>query len=179
MREFASDAKTRVHPQTVIEHFGSWNEAKRRAGLVPRRFATREELLDLLRGLGERLGRTPTAKDLDAARRSMPSKSLYWHTFGSLTNALREAGFDVPVGEERLERAVEQGAVLARNLGRLPKFADWSEARKADPALLTEWQVYRMFDARRGAWSTFQFLIRERLREQGVGVREDGTLAAA
>jgi hypothetical protein len=108
----------------------------------------------------------------------MPSKSLYWHTFGSLTNALREAGFDVPVGEERLERAVEQGAVLARNLGRLPKFADWSEARRADPALLTEWQVYRMFDARRGAWSTFQFLIRERLREQGVAVGEDGTLAA-
>jgi len=179
MREFASDGKTRVHPQTVIEHFGSWNEAKRRAGLVPRRFATREELLDLLRGLGERLGRTPTAKDLDAARRSMPSKSLYWHTFGSLTNALREAGFDVPVGEERLERAVDQGAVLARSLGRLPKFADWGDARKADTSLLTEWQVYRMFDARRGAWSTFQYLIRERLREQGVDVSEDGTLAAA
>jgi hypothetical protein len=179
MREFASDGKTRVHPQTVIEHFGSWNEAKRRAGLVPRRFATREELLELLRGLGERLGRTPTAKDLDAARRSMPSKSLYWHTFGSLTNALREAGFDVPVGEERLERAVDQGAVLARSLGRLPKFADWGEARRADTSLLTEWQVYRMFDARRGAWSTFQYLIRERLQEQGVDVSEDGTLAAA
>jgi hypothetical protein len=178
MREFAGDPKTKVHPQTVIEHFGSWNEAKRRAGLVPRRFATREELLDLLRRLGERLGRTPTAKDLDASRRSMPSKSLYWHTFGSLTNALREAGFDVPVGEERLERAVDQGAILARDLGRLPKFADWGQARRSDPALLTEWQVYRMFDARRGAWSTFQFLIGERLREQGVGVSEDGTLAA-
>jgi hypothetical protein len=107
----------------------------------------------------------------------MPSKSLYWHTFGSLTNALREAGFDVPVGEERLERAVDQGAILARDLGRLPKFADWGQARRSDPALLTEWQVYRMFDARRGAWSTFQFLIGERLREQGVGVSEDGTLA--
>jgi hypothetical protein len=178
MREFASDSKTNVHPQTVIEHFGSWNEAKRRAGLVPRRFATREELLVLLQQLGERLGRTPTAKDLDANRRSMPSKSLYWHTFGSLTNALREAGFDVPVGEERLERAVDQGALLARSLGRLPKFADWGQARRADDALLTEWQVYRMFDARRGAWSTFQFLIRERLREQGVSVQEDGSLAA-
>ena len=55
----------------------------------------------------------------------MPSKSLLWHTFGSLAQALREAGFDVPVGEERLERAVEQGAVLARSLGRLPKMADW------------------------------------------------------
>ena len=178
MREFAADGKTKVHPQTVIEHFGSWNEAKRRAGLVPRRFATREELVHLLRQLGEQLGRTPTAKDLDASRRSMPSKSLYWHTFGSLTNALREAGFDVPVGEERLERAIEQGAVLARRLGRLPKFADWGDARRADASLLTEWQVYRMFDARRGAWSTFQFLIGERLREQGIEVRGDGTLEA-
>jgi hypothetical protein len=174
MREFAADPETTVHPQTVIEHFGSWNAAKRSAGLVPRRFATREELVRLLRELGEELGRVPSAKDIDARKGSMPSKSLYWHTFGSLTNALREAGFDLPVGEERLERAVEQGVELARRLGRLPKFSDWTEARKGDDSLLTEWQVYRMFDARRGAWSTFQFLIRERLRELGVDVAPDG-----
>src|SRR5436309_4191226 len=177
MREFAADPQTTVHPQTVIEHFGSWNAAKRLAGLVPRRFATRDELLGLLRELGDDLGRPPSAKDIDARKGSMPSKSLYWHTFGSLTNALREAGFDVPVGEERLERAVEQGAELARRLGRLPKFSDWSDARKEDQGLLTEWQVYRMFDARRGAWSTFQFLIRERLRELGVEVAPDGRVA--
>src|SRR4029077_10758295 len=91
-----------------------------------------------------------------------------WHTFGSLANALREAGFDVPVGEERLERGVRQGAVLARAVGGLPKFADWAAARKDDRELLTEWQVYRMFDARRGAWSTFQFLLRDRLLERGI-----------
>src|ERR671918_2371377 len=171
MREFAADAETTVHPQTVIDHFGSWNAAKREAGLVPRRFATREELLGLLRDLGNELGRPPTPKDLDARRGSMPSKSLFWHTFGSLTAALREAGFDVPVGEERLERAVEQGVALAQRLGRLPKFADWASARKKDDGLLTEWQVYRMFDAQRGAWSTFQFLLRERLVAAGVDVR--------
>src|SRR3954447_14210617 len=109
MREFSADSKTTVHPQTVIEHFGSWNRAKRKAGLVPRRFATREELLALLKDLGKQLGRVPTARDIDEHRGQMPSKSLYWHTFGSLTNALREAGFDVPVGEERLERALEDG----------------------------------------------------------------------
>ena len=177
MREFATDRETTVHPQTVIEHFGSWNAAKRAAGLVPRRFATREELLGLLRELGEELGRPPTARDIDDRRGRLPSKSLYWHTFGSLTNALREAGFDVPVGEERLERAVEQGAGLARSLGRLPRFADWAEARRSDPTLLTEWQVYRMLDARRGAWSTFQFLVRERLDEQGTKVASDGRLS--
>jgi hypothetical protein len=176
MREFAADPQTRVHPQTVIEHFGSWNAAKREAGLLPRRFATREELLQVLRDLGEELGRTPTARDLEERRRSLPSKSLYWHTFGSLTTALREAGFDVPVGEERLERAVDQGVKLARRLKRLPKFADWTEARKRDETYMTEWQVYRMFDSRRGAWSTFQFLIAERLREQGVDVSGEGRL---
>jgi hypothetical protein len=176
MREFAADPETTVHPQTVIEHFGSWNEAKRAAGLVPRRFATKDELLRLLRELGDDLGRPPTARDLDERRGSVPSKSLYWHTFGSLASALRQAGFDVPVGEERLERAVEQGVALARRLGRLPKFADWAEARRGDASLLTEWQVYRMFDARRGAWSTFQFLIRERLVEEGVATGADGRL---
>jgi Homing endonuclease associated repeat len=176
MREFEEDPTTTVHPQTVIQHFGSWNVAKRKAGLVPRRFATPDDLLDQLRGLGEELGRVPTAKDLDEHRASMPSKSLYWHTFGSLTTALREAGFDVPVGEERLGRAIEQGAELARKLGALPKFADWADARKAGEDILTEWQVYRMVESGRGAWATFQFLVAERLREQGVEVSPEGQL---
>ena len=132
MREFEAHEGSTVHPQTVIERFGSWNRAKREAGLVPRRFATRDELLQCLRVLGDRVGRVPTSKDIDEHRGLVPSKSLYWHTFGSLTNALREAGFDVPVGEERLERAIEQGVALARGLGRLPKFADWREARRSD-----------------------------------------------
>ena len=176
MKEFAADPAAGMHPQTVIEHFGTWNAAKRAAGLMPRRFATREELADELRRLGEELGRVPTAKDLDERRGTMPSKSLYWHTFGSLSTALREAGFDVAVGEERLERAIAQGCLLARELGRLPKFGDWQAARRADPTLLTEWQVYRMFEARRGAWATFQYLVRERLVEEGSTVAPDGSI---
>ena len=73
MREFARDAEARVHPQTVIEHFGTWNAAKRAAGLSPRRFLTRDELLEQLRRLGEELGRTPRPRSerppaLDAVR---------------------------------------------------------------------------------------------------------------
>jgi hypothetical protein len=177
MKEFGADPGAGMHPQTVIEHFGTWNAAKRAAGLLPRRFATREELVDQLRRLGEELGRIPTARDLDDRRGTMPSKSLYWHTFGSLSTALREAGFDVAVGEERLERAIAQGVALARQVGRLPKFSDWQAARRADASLLTEWQVYRMFEARRGAWATFQFLVRERLLEEGVSIEPDGTVA--
>ncbi len=176
MREFAQDPDARVHPQTVIEHFGTWNAAKRAAGLFPRRFLTRDELLAQLRGLGDELGRTPTARDLAGRRRSLPSASLYAHTFGSLANALRDAGFEVLQGEERLDRAIDQGVVLAKALGRLPKMADWAEARRADGALLSEWQVYRLLDVPRGAWTAFQYLVRERLRDEGVDVMPDGTL---
>ena len=75
MREFAADPEAAVHPQTVIEHFGTWNAAKRAAGLTPRRFWQREELLDQLRALGAELGRTPSARDLDERRGRMASKS--------------------------------------------------------------------------------------------------------
>jgi hypothetical protein len=176
MNEFAADPEAEMHPQTVIEHFGTWNAAKRAAGLMPRRFATREELVEQLRRLGDELGRTPTAQDIRSKRGTMPSASLYWHTFGSLSTALREAGFDVAVGEERLERALEQGAALARRLRRLPKFGDWQQARRADESMLTEWQVYRLFDARRGAWATFQYLVRERLLDEGATVENDGSV---
>jgi hypothetical protein len=179
MKEFAADPDAHVHPQTVVEHFGTWNAAKRAAGLLPRRFVTREELLGQLRRLGEELGRVPTAQDLKDRRPTLPSVSLYWHTFGSLATALREAGFDVTVGEERLERAIAQGAALARRLGRLPKFADWKAARREDDSLLTEWQVYRLFEARRGAWATFQYLVRERLLDEGVPVGSDGSVGRA
>jgi hypothetical protein len=176
MREFESHATTTIHPQTVIERFGTWNAAKRAAGLMPRRFATREELLSALTALGARIGRVPTSRDIDEHRGLVPSKSLYWHTFGSLTNALREAGFDVPVGEERLERALAQAAVLAVEVGRLPKFADWADARRADPSLMTEWQIYRMFEGQRGAWATFQYLVREQLLAEGHEVDADGSV---
>jgi hypothetical protein len=177
MREFAADPEATVHPQTVIEHFGTWNAAKRAAGLQPRRFISREELLAQLREVGEELGRTPTVRDIEARRGRMASKSLIWQTFGSLAAALKEAGFDVPVGEERLERAIADGAVLARQLGHLPKMAEWKDARSRDETLLSEWQVYRMVDVQPGAWSAFQYLVRERLREEGVRVAEDGTLS--
>ena len=51
-----------------------------------------------------------------------------------------------------------------------------ADARRNDRALLSEWQVYRLLDVPRGAWTAFQFLVRERLREEGVEVLPDGTL---
>ena len=110
MREFRDEVGTRIHPQTVVARFGSWNAAKRAAGFAPRRFATRDDLLAQLRALGDELGRPPTTRDIDARRGAMASKSLFWHTFGSLSSALREAGYGLPRPEERLEEAVVRGA---------------------------------------------------------------------
>ena len=177
MREFAADRRTRAHPQTIVERFGTWNRAKRLAGLVPRRFATKEELLGQLRALGDELGRVPTGRDLDGRRRAFPSKSLLWQTFGSLSNALRAAGFDVPNRDERLERALEQGERLSRRLGRLPRFSDWAAAKERNPRLLGHWQVYRLFADGRGGWVTFQYMLRERLSRAGTEVGPDGRLA--
>jgi hypothetical protein len=82
------------------------------------------------------------------------------------------------VGEERLERSIADGAVLARRIGRLPKMADWRDASRDESSMLSEWQVYRIIDVQPGAWSAFQFLIRERLREEGVEVSPDGSVTA-
>jgi Homing endonuclease associated repeat len=155
MREFTLDAGAGPHPQTLVVRFGSWNGAKRKAGLVARRFATRGELLQQLRDLGSELGRTPTGADLVRRRDSMPSKSLYWQTFGSFRAALRAAGFDVPRTKQRSERAVDEGVRLARRLRRLPTFEDWARAKARDPRLPSEWQVYRLFGGGKGAWTEF------------------------
>ena len=176
MRELLADPDVRVHPHTVVERFGTWNAAKRRAGLVPRRFATKQELLDQLTALGAELGRTPTGRDLDERRERLPSKSLYWHRFGSLANALRAAGFDVPGRDERAQRALEEAERLALRLGRLPRFADWKRARRRRASMLSEWQVYRLFASGRGGWSAFLADLRRRLTASGVEVEPDGRL---
>ncbi len=176
MRDLAADERARIHPQTAVERFGSWNAAKRLAGLPARRFATRDELLGQLRALGDELGRRPTGRDLAARRGSAPSKSLVWHTFGSLSAALREAGFEVPTREERAAQALEQGVALAKRIRRLPRFTDWSQAAAADETLLTEWQVYRLFATGPGAWAAFQYRIRERLEAAGHPVGDNGAV---
>ena len=170
MREFAADPETDVHPQTVIEHFGSWNAAKRAAGLVPRRFATRPELVRLLRELGDELGRVPTARDLDdAPRLDAVEVALLAHVRlahdGAARGRLRRAGGG---GAARAGRHAGRGAgARARAAAEVHRLG---RGAARDPSLLTEWQVYRMFDARRGAWSTFQYLVAERL---GAAGRQD------
>lgn len=165
MREFAEDIETTIHPQTVVDQFGSWNAAKRAAGLMPRRRATREELLEALRSLGEELGRRPTTRDIEDARGRVPSRGVYSKAFGSMREALRMAGFDTPSRDERLARSIEHGAEFAVRTGRLPSFRDWERIRAGRDEVMTAWQLYRTFEKLGGAWSAFQFAVDERARE--------------
>jgi hypothetical protein len=43
--------------------------------------------------------------------------------------------------------------------------------------MLSEWQVYRLFAGDRGGWTTFLFLLRERLARAGIEVDEKGRIA--
>ena len=131
MREFGNDPEATRAPADgrralrLLER----REAQGRPDAAPVRVARGAARRRSAR-LGEELGRMPSAKDLDQRRGTLPSKSLYWHTFGSLSAALREAGFDLPVGEERLAArdragrdalASQRPAAEVRRLGRGPQ----------------------------------------------------------
>jgi hypothetical protein len=105
----------------------------------------------------------------------MPSKSLYWHTFGSLTNALRER---IRRGrrEERLERALDQGVLLAAQLGgcRSSPTGRGEALEPRHPDRVAGLPHVRL-PARRLV--DVPFLLRERLLGSGVEVTADGALA--
>ncbi len=159
MREFAQDPQATIHPQTVVDHFGSWNAAKREAGLLPRRSASKEELAHALRQLGERIGRIPNAKDIEMHRGVLPGKAVYVKVFGSVREALIAAGFNAPTREDRIAHSIEFGAEVFLRTGRMPSFRDWEKLRGHRDDIATSWQIYRAFEHTGGAWSTFQYAI--------------------
>ena len=67
--------------------------------------------------------------------------------------ALREV--PLIVGGDPGWRAVEEGVRLATRLRRLPTFEDWARERASNRQLPSEWQVYRLFGGRTGAWAAF------------------------
>lgn len=84
------------------KEFGTLEKARRAAGIVTGysppgywRKYTRRELLDQLKALGERLGRKPTDRDINAAsqRGETASAGVFVREFGSLIDAYLKAGF--------------------------------------------------------------------------------------
>lgn len=151
------------HAHTLIDRFGTWNAALRRASLAVHRRATDEELLATLRDLARDLGRVPAPVDIEAARPSTFSRSTYVAHFGSLSRALRAAGLPVATNvDEQLELAIEAGRRLALVHGSVPTMRAWRSARELDGQLPSEWQIYRLCQgADAPPWSVFSQLVED------------------
>lgn len=89
-----------IAPSVVIERFGSWKEAKRRAGLQPDERASNsrpqeysnEEYLELLRECEEKYGKV-TQRVFDSDE-DFPSSGAVRKRFGSWSEAKEQAGLD-------------------------------------------------------------------------------------
>lgn len=75
--------------------FGSWNKALKEVGLEIRTHQdfTKNDLIQELKRVSEEVGRTPTYEMLDDFGKY--GKSTYERSFGSWSNALEEAGFEL------------------------------------------------------------------------------------
>lgn len=95
-------------------YFGSWNEAKKAAGLEVHRYSkwSKERVIERLKELRNELGRTPVVKDdrnlMNAARRY----------FGSWNEAKKAAGLDVykksPVVRDEVLETVKSEKVISK-----------------------------------------------------------------
>lgn len=117
--------------------WGSWNRAVLAAGLVPkkRRDIPLTELLDHLRTLSVRLGRTPRVEDL---RKSTFSPATYHRRFGSHNKALQEAGLDVnKAGKLCNVDLIAALAELAMKLNRTPTKGEMDRLGRFSGAIYT------------------------------------------
>ena len=135
---------------TFIAYFGSYNRALLEAGLEIARHATysRAQLLRLLRELANRLGRSPSNRDINSAsrRRECASASAYKDYFGGMDAAFKAAGLErapnklPPRSPPKYTRSQLQEHLkrLATDLGRRPTANDVAAAsRRGECASLT------------------------------------------
>ncbi len=102
--------------------FGSWNEAVRRAGLIPVSGRTEDEIKKLIR-----LG--------------MIKPFYLAHRLGMSTNQLMVSmGLAEPQKPPK-ERYIEEGVRIAKKLGRVPSFYDFNR----NTATVSAWNPYRHY----------------------------------
>lgn len=119
-------SRTRGAPsrRTFQVRFGSWTNALKMAGFTPRTGRLKgDELLGYLRKAADELGRAPRRIDLKRMD-GYPPPSQYQRTFGSWTEALRQAGLPAPPRPLPNEKMVVLLKAAARDLGRVPTLED-------------------------------------------------------
>lgn len=134
-REELTDASRRgecAPESTYVAEFGSIRAAHEAAGLRPTRRArpSREQMIEDLKALGRRIGRTPKSGDIFEASRegNFALPGVYRNVFGSLSEGLKAAGF-LPNRQRRSrEQMIDELRALADELGRLPTQRDIAAA---------------------------------------------------
>jgi len=112
------------------EHFGTFNNALKEAGLEVKyqfRKWTKEDLLNKLIKKANQIGKTPTQKNIDKDP-LMPAKGNYGKYFGSFTNAVRLAGLDVNYNHSKQE-LINLLQKLSKQLNRTPTRTDMNKAK--------------------------------------------------
>jgi hypothetical protein len=132
---------------TFVRRFGSWNNAIREAGLIPREGKgvsyTDEQLLDFLKELHKELGRLPTNSDL-RSNPHYPVPTTYRTRFGSLVNALELAGLGTRPEHHRYsdEELLDAIRMAKEIYGRVPGSSEWPVLCDGFPSITT---YYRRF----------------------------------
>lgn len=117
-------------PSTYQNNFESWNAVLEKLDIPRNRYNDRgDELLNHLREMSEKLGRTPRVSDIDDAD-NRPSSVHFHKQFGSWNNALRAAGLEInKIGGSRYteEELLCHIRELEDELGRTPTGSDMND----------------------------------------------------
>ena len=132
MREFAADPEARhasADGDRALRHV-----ERREAGSRPDAAPLHQPRRAARPAPAARRGARPDCRRRAISTRTaagMASKSLIWHTFGSLTRrAAGSRASTCPSGTRSSSGRSRRGGARPRQLGRLPRMADWKEARR-------------------------------------------------
>ena len=106
--------------QTIVKHFGSFNQGLEAAGLAFNRERsrsnpyTKEELIEILQHKAKKLGRTPTQREVKQA-------GIIQKHFGSFNKGLEAAGLPTNKKDQTEEELIEYLQEKAKKLGRPPQ----------------------------------------------------------
>jgi transposase-like protein len=168
---------------TVRNHFGSWSEGVRKAGLEPREERTlvgKGEVLSDIRRVGEEIGRRPTSREYDEIGRYTGETAKL--KFGSWNNAVEMAGFERERDQSKTSKVSEnklielyygEGMILsevARELGvSSPTIQRW----------LSEYNVPKVHSAKARkvifyGSAEFDRISRQTMFQYGIEAKDNG-----
>ena len=135
MDVYCQQSRKRPSHTIFFSRFGTWNATLEAAGFDVESYGYRwtdEMMLEALRKLAKKLGRSPLRKDIVAEPGVMPCSQSIWKRFGSWNAALEKAGLEKyycykrNLTDEDLIQALQE---LAEEVGRVPTVKDLERSK--------------------------------------------------